>query len=320
MAIDALPPSPQTTLLILLGASSWPEYDEFSSSKAFANIASEVRSYFLNQFGLVLENLLDLFDSEKNAIEQDREIAKFLVKRSIAMKLAENAARDIVLYFVGHGGFSGNDSKYYLAIRATSEEHPGNSGFQVDDLAHTLKEKARHQRCLLILDCCFAGSAFQSFLAGPSEIAINYTVNAFEVNKKKGKGFPGKGITLLCSCRTSRYSRRYSSGTDLIPICGFLLLFFIFVFIVSLHQAIPFLAWLSIGIFPALIVSMVIHESGMDTIGNIVVGGIGSCGAGYLVTLVIPWPGIAFWVSIIVAFIGACILLAIFRGFAGSRH
>jgi hypothetical protein len=41
-------PSPQTTLLVLLGASAWPFSPEFQRSQAFANAARRLNAYFLN--------------------------------------------------------------------------------------------------------------------------------------------------------------------------------------------------------------------------------------------------------------------------------
>src|SRR5437588_45342 len=111
-------PSPQTTLLVLLGASAWPFMPEFQRSEAFANAARRLKAYFLNPrpFGLPTENLLDLFDADKSADELDIEIGQFLERRLAAMKATRNPARDLLLYFIGHGGFVGRDSDFYLAI------------------------------------------------------------------------------------------------------------------------------------------------------------------------------------------------------------
>ncbi len=46
--MEAQAPSPQTTLLILLGASEWPFSPEFQSSQAFANAARGLKAYFLS--------------------------------------------------------------------------------------------------------------------------------------------------------------------------------------------------------------------------------------------------------------------------------
>ncbi len=168
-------PSPQTTLLILLGASEWPFSPEFQSSGAFANAARRVKAYFLN---------LRPFE--------------FLQQRMAVMKAMGNPARDLLLYFIGHGGFVGRDADFYLAIRRTRMESPRASGIDMMSLADTLTERARHLRRIIILDCCFAAAAFSAFQAGPDQVALEKTVDAFKVNQK-AVGFPTKGTTLLCS-------------------------------------------------------------------------------------------------------------------------
>jgi len=193
-------PSPQTTLLILLGASEWPFSPEFQSSGAFANAARRVKAYFLNlrPFGLPAENLLDLFDADQSADELDVAIGQFLQQRMAVMKAMGNPARDLLLYFIGHGGFVGRDADFYLAIRRTRMESPRASGIDMMSLADTLTERARHLRRIIILDCCFAAAAFSAFQAGPDQVALEKTVDAFKVNQK-AVGFPTKGTTLLCS-------------------------------------------------------------------------------------------------------------------------
>ncbi|GHO54472.1 hypothetical protein [Ktedonobacter robiniae] len=207
--MEAQEPSPQTTLLILLGASAWPFYPEFQSSEAFANAARRLKAYFLNPrlFGLPAENLLDLFDSDKSADELDTAIGQFLEQRLTIMKAAGNAGRDLLLYFIGHGGFVGRDSDFFLAIRRTRTENPRASSMQVLSLADTLAERARHLRRMIILDCCFAAAAFRDFQAGgPDQVAQQKTIEAFEV-KRKTRGFPSKGTTLLCSSSHTSPSR-----------------------------------------------------------------------------------------------------------------
>lgn len=86
-------PSPQTTLVVLLGASQWPLFPEFPSSKAFANSASHLKTYLLNprQFGLSAENVLDLFDADQSADDIDSAICDFLDQRTTKMKASGNA-------------------------------------------------------------------------------------------------------------------------------------------------------------------------------------------------------------------------------------
>ncbi|GHO45037.1 hypothetical protein [Ktedonospora formicarum] len=207
--MEAQKPSPQTTLVILLGASAWPFYSEFRSSEAFANAARRLKAYFLNPrpFGLPAENLLDLFDSDKSADELDAAIGQFLEQRLTTMKAAGNAGRDLLLYFIGHGGFVGRDSDFFLAIRRTRMENRRASSMQVLSLADTLAERARYLRRMIILDCCFAAAAFRDFQAGgPDQVAQQKTIEAFEV-RRKTRGFPSKGTTLLCSSNHTSPSR-----------------------------------------------------------------------------------------------------------------
>ncbi len=198
--MDVKAPSPQTTLLILLGASEWPFAPEFQGSEAFAKAAQRLRAYFLNPrpFGLPPENLLDLFNSDQSADELDVAISQFLGQRVAALRVAGHPARDLLLYFVGHGGFVGRDSDFYLAIRRTRMDNPRASGLQMMSLADTLTERARHLRRIIILDCCFAAAAFSAFQSGPAQVAMEKTIDAFEV-RQKAVGVPTKGTTLLCS-------------------------------------------------------------------------------------------------------------------------
>lgn len=210
-------PSPQTTLVILLGASEWPQYHDFQSSKAFANAVKGIRDDFLNQqtFGLPDVNLLDLFDSEKSADDQDKEISQFLNRHVRDMKEAGNPARDVLLYFVGHGGIVGHNSDFYLAIRRMRKENPSISGLQMMALAKTLKEEARFLRRIVILDCCFAAAAYSSFQGCPDELAIEKTKAAFQVgNIAAGSPTPTKGTTLLCSSGKKSQAMLLSDGSS----------------------------------------------------------------------------------------------------------
>src|SRR6266849_5287453 len=109
----SLLPSPKTTLVVLLGASAWPRHPELDPSEAFTNSAKWLKEYFLDprQFNLPTENLLDLFDSEEYAGGIDDGIVQFLDNH---MKKSGDAPRDLLVYFIGHGGISENDSAFYL--------------------------------------------------------------------------------------------------------------------------------------------------------------------------------------------------------------
>jgi len=153
-------PSPETTLVIVLGASRWPYNEDFHASDAFKHAASKLKSYFVDTFGLPQENLLWLFDTSLNALDIDKEICKHL-------DTFADQARDVLVYYTGHGGLTDDRRGLYLAIRETQEHDPENSSLRLKSLAKTLKAKARHLRHFYILDCCFAASG-QGVLQGTS--------------------------------------------------------------------------------------------------------------------------------------------------------
>lgn len=184
-------PSPGSTLAILLGGSDFPRARSFIASLAFKKSAAGVRDYFLSEDGFRLppENLLDLFDSTDPASILDQKITTFLEMSSTRLSAANSSPTDILVYYVGHGGFGSNGADYFLAIRDTNEGNELFSSIAIKSLAGRLKTSARHLRRYLILDCCFSGAAYAAFQAGPVEVAAQQTLDEF----------PEKGTALLCA-------------------------------------------------------------------------------------------------------------------------
>jgi len=193
-------PSPQTTLLILLGASSWP-LSELSSSTAFENAVRDLRAYFLSDpqgFHLPESQVLDLFNSDESGPDILNRISDFLRDHITRKKESSIDVRDIFAYFVGHGGITKDSSNFYLAIQRTRKDYEKATSIAIDDLAERLKKGARFQRRMLVLDCCFAAAAVK-FLQGPASTVLKEkTIAAFE-EKDQGKGFPSKGTSFLAS-------------------------------------------------------------------------------------------------------------------------
>src|SRR5215469_2997788 len=120
-----------------------------------------------------------------------------------------DAPRDLLVYFIGHGGFADNDD-YYLALRSTRGTNIMASSMRIKSLAHTLKEEARVLRRIIILDCCFSAGAFNAFQAeGPAEVAIRQTIAEFQI-PDKGDGFPERGTSLLCASSSKKPARSIS--------------------------------------------------------------------------------------------------------------
>jgi hypothetical protein len=187
------PVLPSTTLAIVLGASQWPYAPELPAQELFANSARDFVQYLLGRetFGLPEENLLNLFDSPLSPNELDHAISMFLIDRQERRSTQDPMPTDLILFYVGHAGFTPGDSRYFLAMRCTRSQKEGASSLRISDLANTLRNDARVLRRYLILDCCFAGSAYAEFMsiAGPAEAARVQTLDEM----------PASGTALLCA-------------------------------------------------------------------------------------------------------------------------
>jgi WD40 repeat protein len=184
----------------MLGASAWPNSRGFQASQAFVRAAQGFKDYLLDPhgFGLTTANLLDQFDAQTSASDQLELLGAFLEERTQALSAANQAVRDVLVYFVGHGGFAGPSADFYLLLRRTNASSLRASGMAIDALADVLREKARQMRRYLFLDCCFAAAAFRAFQGGPDQTAITKTQDAFAV-QARSSGFPRRGTVLLCS-------------------------------------------------------------------------------------------------------------------------
>lgn len=78
------------------------------------------------------------------------------------------------------------------------------------------------------------------------------------------------------------------------------------------------IAWLVIGLVAGWLAGMVMKGGGYGAIGDIIVGLIGSVLGGFLVSNFVTGET-GFWGSIVVSFIGACVLIAVVRAVSGPR-
>ncbi|MGO7443600.1 endolytic transglycosylase MltG [Rhizobium ruizarguesonis] len=145
--------------VIIFGASEWPnDPDRFVGAQQFHNSAAHFRQYCLSPAGLNLrpDAVLDLFDDDRPASSQDRNIYKFLTGFEARSGLP---LTDIIIYYVGHGTFSESDRTYCLLVRDTNSDNIGASAYRITSLARTMQVSAPHCRKYIILDACFSGSA-----------------------------------------------------------------------------------------------------------------------------------------------------------------
>lgn len=145
-------------LAILLGSDAFPLMPGSFSKGAFAASAQALKNYLQSPtigLGLHEDRILDLFSSEDPIERQDARITRFLIDQ-------ENHADTLIIYYVGHGGFL-SDRQYFLAVKNTDPNRRHFTGLKARDLAETLKNNASGKKIYLILDCCFAGAAVDTF-------------------------------------------------------------------------------------------------------------------------------------------------------------
>jgi serine/threonine protein kinase len=183
--------NPKQILAIILGASSFDRAPKLAQGPAFYMSAQGFREYLTDPKGLSVppENISWRFDDSRGQTDQLAEIADFLERRSADLMSRGIPPENLIVYYVGHGLFSGPDHAYCLAVRATDERNEGLTSIRIGDLASVVKTSARFLRKFLILDCCFSAAAQMEFQGGPLQAGHVKVLNEF----------PQRGTALLCS-------------------------------------------------------------------------------------------------------------------------
>jgi len=78
------------------------------------------------------------------------------------------------------------------------------------------------------------------------------------------------------------------------------------------------IAWLVVGLIAGFLAGRVMEGGGFGVLGDIIVGLIGALVGGFLTSYFVHGTT-GFWGSIVVAFIGSCVLIAIARAVAPAR-
>lgn len=187
---------PETTLVVIIGASEFPDFPILSANAAFLHSRNRIRDYFLSQerFNLSESNLLDLFDDESSMEGLDFKISSFIAKRRIELSNIGRSLTDIIIYYVGHGSFNSEGSEYFLVLRKTREDFDYFSGYPIKALAQTLRSTAAGIRKYLILDSCFSAAAYASFMGTPLTVAKTQVSSLLPPTKGIHKG-----TALLCA-------------------------------------------------------------------------------------------------------------------------
>ena len=179
----------KSVLAIVLGASEWSAAPrDFPGSKAFANAATDFEQYLCDPdlFGLPKENLFNLFDTELHSSQILRDLDSWIKQRLAEFRVKGEVADTVLFYFVGHADFSERGTLYCLAVRTSSRDFLNVSGIPVKTLIETITKAAPRLSQLLIFDCCYAASAYQSQGTSAAKIAVREAVS--DVSNRIGKG------------------------------------------------------------------------------------------------------------------------------------
>jgi hypothetical protein len=194
----------ESTLAIVLGASEWPAFPEFHAAPAFRHSAYRIADYLRDREGLNLSprNVKVLFDSFDDGPEILRQMWDFIRDRRRDLTTLGSPATDLLLYYVGHGGFSENDA-FFLSIRSTSENDPLATSITAESLGRLIREAAAGLRNYLVLDCCFAASVTKVFMNGALGVAEARLRDAMphqgdSAARSSGR-LPAYGTALLCA-------------------------------------------------------------------------------------------------------------------------
>jgi hypothetical protein len=185
----------------MLGASEFPRRLDLSSP-TFAKSHIALRDWLLDSaYGPMVAraDCLDLFDSQRSWPDQEAELADWLVGRVATQPVPT----DLIVHYVGHGGFRDESRDYYLAIRTTRTENPFYSSIMVDSLWRALRSGARQQRRFLIIDACFAAAAARALMA-PLQEAVKVKVRDLQNEEgaqaaRDALAMPDRGTAVLCS-------------------------------------------------------------------------------------------------------------------------
>ena len=80
------------------------------------------------------------------------------------------------------------------------------------------------------------------------------------------------------------------------------------------------ISWIIVGLIAGAIAARVVAGRGFGCLADIVVGVAGALIGGFLLTAIFHMTGtVGFWGSIIVAFIGAAVLLSVLKLLSGGR-
>lgn len=88
---------------------------------------------------------------------------------------------------------------------------------------------------------------------------------------------------------------------------------------IVLFPGVSIISWLIVGLIAGALAGWLVRGRGFGCIGDIIVGLVGAVIGGFLAGLLGISGVYGFWGSVLIAFLGACILVAVLRAI-GPQH
>ena len=166
---------------VLLGASQWPAAKDLDS-EVFARSKRRFESYLLDPAGLGLQasQVSDLFNASSSTSAIYDDLIRFLKSEPV------NKASDLLLYFVGHGDFTGDTQEYVLLVQSSDPRLLETTALKASDLAALIRKNAPNLKQHLLIDACFAGAAEEA-------------VYGRSVSKEALRALREQHVEMLCS-------------------------------------------------------------------------------------------------------------------------
>jgi hypothetical protein len=159
------------------------------------------------------QELFNILTSEKGGFENNREnliMGEQATQRNIVKRVCDIFRNDekfdiAMFYFSGHGFLDKRD-ELYLSTYDVDRKDPYIGGIRINDLKREIYTSTNKQSALLILDCCYSGTATKDTTNADNEIKNVVPILEKNFENIEGKENYGEGKFTIASSATNKVS------------------------------------------------------------------------------------------------------------------
>lgn len=192
----------QVSAAILLGASEFPKSAFLNEGgQSFMLSMAKIRRELLPLLGCD-SAILNLFNYGLSASDHYEKIEEFLG--------SHNNVKNLFVFYIGHGGVSELEQRYFLTIKDTRPRNQYQSSLHPDILARIFREKIGGANRFLFLDACFSAAAVYAF-QGVEQQVVSEKLKEIKWNDPASKRRGGTAI--VCAASKHNAARYLENGT-----------------------------------------------------------------------------------------------------------